>query len=65
VQDLGLTFPMLVDPSNSLLTAVGRSALPATLFVDAHGGLRYVYNVGTPLTEERLAGLTATYLGIR
>ncbi len=65
IEDKALTYPMLADPSKSLLNALGRSMLPATLFVDANGGLRYVYNEGTPLTPQRLAELTATYLSPR
>jgi hypothetical protein len=65
MDELALTYPMLADPDNRLLTEVGRSALPATLFVDAEGGLRYLYNEVTPLTEQRLTELAATYLGVR
>jgi thiol-disulfide isomerase/thioredoxin len=64
IDDFGLTFPILSDPDRRLLAAVDRSALPATLFVDADGGVRYVYATGTPLTEADLARLAARYLGV-
>jgi thiol-disulfide isomerase/thioredoxin len=64
IDDLGLTFPVLSDTGRSLLAAVGRSALPVTLFVDAQGGLRYLYNEGTALTEETLAALATAHLGV-
>ncbi len=64
IDDYGLTYPQLTDPSRKLLVAVDRTALPATLFVDADGGLRYVYNEGTPLTVARLTALASQYLGV-
>ena len=62
VTDLGLTFPVLADPRARLAGALGRSALPATVLVDAAGRVVHVYN-GPPLTEAALAGLAQRYLG--
>lgn len=63
LQDVKVTYPTLFDDQRRLLSAVGRSALPVTLFVDAGGGLRYVYN-STPLDEPAIARLAQTYLGV-
>jgi thiol-disulfide isomerase/thioredoxin len=63
LQDTKVTFPTLFDADKRLLSAVGRSALPVTLFVDAGGGLRYLYN-DKALDEPTIARLAGTYLGI-
>jgi thiol-disulfide isomerase/thioredoxin len=63
LQDLKVTFPTLFDGSDRLLSAVGRSALPVTLFVDADGGLRYLYN-DKALDDAAVARLAGTYLGV-
>ena len=54
---------MLFDASGQLLSGVGRSALPVTLFVDADGGLRYIYN-DKALDEPAIARLAGTHLGV-
>jgi thiol-disulfide isomerase/thioredoxin len=63
LEDLKVGYPTLYDDQRRLLTSVGRSALPVTLFVDAAGGIRYVYNAAA-LDEAALAGLARTYLGV-
>jgi thiol-disulfide isomerase/thioredoxin len=63
LQDTKVTFPSLFDARGTLLSGVGRSALPVTLFVDADGGIRYVYN-DKALDESGLARLASTYLGV-
>jgi thiol-disulfide isomerase/thioredoxin len=63
LHDLKVTYPTLVDDQRRLLVGVGRSALPVTLFVDAGGGVRYVYN-SAPLDEAAIARLASTYLGV-
>lgn len=63
VRDLHLTFPMLFDEDARLLAASGKIALPVTLFVDATGRIRYVYNA-QPLDEPGLSALVAQHLGI-
>jgi thiol-disulfide isomerase/thioredoxin len=63
VEDLKISYPHLFDDQRRLLSALGRSALPVTLFVDAHGGLRYVYN-STALDEPAIARLARIHLGI-
>jgi thiol-disulfide isomerase/thioredoxin len=64
IQDLGITYPNLVDDRQQLLHGLGRSSLPVTLFVDAAGSIRHVY-AGDPLTETALAQLVTAYLGAR
>jgi hypothetical protein len=54
---------MLFDSGQRLLSGVGRTALPVTLFVDADGGLRYVYN-DKALDEAGIARLAGTHLGV-
>jgi len=61
VAELHLDFAMLVDPEGRLLAAVGRTALPLTLFVDAHGNIRYLYNAQA-LDEAELVTMTGRYL---
>ncbi len=63
-RDLGVKFPTLYDKPAALTRALGRNALPVTLFVKPDGELAYVYN-GEPLTEPALEGLVAKHLGIR
>jgi thiol-disulfide isomerase/thioredoxin len=63
LQDTRVAFPTLFDAKSRLLSGVGRSALPVTLFVDADGGLRYVYN-DKALDEAAIARLAGTHLGI-
>jgi thiol-disulfide isomerase/thioredoxin len=61
--DLGITFPALVDEDADLLSGVGRSALPVTLFVDSAGRIAYTYN-SQPLDDAALARLVDKYLGV-
>ena len=63
-RDLGVTFPTLYDKDASLIRALGRNALPVTLFITPGGELAYVYN-GEPLTEDGLAALVDKHLGVR
>jgi thiol-disulfide isomerase/thioredoxin len=63
LQDLKVSYPTLFDEQRSLLTALGRSALPVTLFVDAGGGIRYLYNSVT-LDEPGIAALARAHLGV-
>jgi thiol-disulfide isomerase/thioredoxin len=63
MQDLKVTFPTLFDNKQRLLSGVGRSSLPVTLFVDADGGIRYLYN-DVALDDAGIARLTRTHLGI-
>jgi thiol-disulfide isomerase/thioredoxin len=59
--DLGVRFPSVEDTGRRLLTALGRTALPVTLFVDAGGNLRHLDATGG-LTPETLEALTRRYL---
>jgi thiol-disulfide isomerase/thioredoxin len=61
--DLGITFPSVDDPDRRLLQALGRIALPVTLFVDAAGVVRHE-DVSGALTTERLRTLATRYLGV-
>jgi len=63
LQDTRVAFPTLFDAGGRLLSGVGRSALPVTLFVDADGGLRYIYN-DKALDEPAIARLAGTHLGV-
>ena len=60
--DLGITFPSVDDPDRRLLRALGRMALPVTLFVDAAGVVRHE-DVSGALTANRLRTLATRYLG--
>jgi len=61
--DLGLTFPSLFDPDGRLLAALGRSGLPATLFVDAAGAVRFIHHAQA-LDEAAVERLVAQHLGV-
>jgi thiol-disulfide isomerase/thioredoxin len=63
IDEKKLTIPMLEDPDQRLLTAVGRNALPVTLFVTAEGRIAYVYN-STALDAQALETLAQRYLGV-
>ena len=63
MQDAKVAFPTLFDARSTLLSGVGRSALPVTLFVDAEGGIRYLYN-DKALDESALAALAREHLGL-
>jgi thiol-disulfide isomerase/thioredoxin len=62
-RDLGITFPALVDQEGQVRTAVGAVGVPATVFVDSEGLIRYVYQ-GPPLDEPTLAQLVTEHLGV-
>jgi len=61
--DLGITYPNLVDRDELLRTALGRSTLPLTLFVDGQGRIRHVHDAGA-LDDDALAGLLQRHLGV-
>ncbi len=61
-QDAKVRLPTLFDPDRTLLTGVGRTALPVTLLVGADGRLAYTYN-STALTAHGLGALVTRYLG--
>ncbi len=63
-EDFGIRFPAVFDPDLSLLTGIGRNALPVTLFLDAAGGVRHLYQGGEPLTLSTLEALAHQYLGV-
>jgi thiol-disulfide isomerase/thioredoxin len=61
--DLGITFASVDDPDRRLLRALGRSALPVTLFVDEAGFIRHE-DLSGALTLARLGELTTEHLGV-
>jgi thiol-disulfide isomerase/thioredoxin len=63
IDELKLTMPMLEDPDQRLLTAIGRNALPVTLFVTADGRIAFVYN-STALDAPGLEKLAQQHLGV-
>jgi cytochrome c biogenesis protein CcmG/thiol:disulfide interchange protein DsbE len=63
LSDLRVTYPTLFDDQQRLLKGIGRTALPVTLFLDAGGGIRYVYN-STPLDEAAITALAQAHLGV-
>jgi thiol-disulfide isomerase/thioredoxin len=62
-KDLKLTFPNVHDPKSTVREAIGRNALPVTLFVTRQGRVAHVYN-GQPLTDGSLRELVKRYLGV-
>jgi cytochrome c biogenesis protein CcmG, thiol:disulfide interchange protein DsbE len=61
--DSGMTFPSLQDESGTLLRALRRSALPATVLLTADGSVADVYQ-GPPLTDTTLRALVRDKLGV-
>lgn len=63
MEDFGLTFPVLRDDGALVRTAVRKTSLPVTLFVDGEGQVAYVYH-DTALTEDTLTRLAEEHLGL-
>lgn len=59
--EFGLTFPALDDRDERVRTAIAAAGLPATLFVDRAGQVRYVHRL--PLDDAELDRLAAEHLG--
>lgn len=59
----GVDFPNLFDDDGKLFKALGRAALPVTLFVDRAGRIRLVHN-DRALDEGTLDELAALHLGV-
>ncbi|MGA8114919.1 MAG: TlpA disulfide reductase family protein, partial [Actinocatenispora sp.] len=57
----GVRLPTLFDEDRRVLGGVGRSALPATVLVDADGTVAYTYN-STALTARTLDSLVHRHL---
>jgi cytochrome c biogenesis protein CcmG, thiol:disulfide interchange protein DsbE len=53
VESLGLTFPILLDPSGEVSAAYEVRALPSSFFIDREGIIREVV-VGGPMSEALL-----------
>jgi cytochrome c biogenesis protein CcmG/thiol:disulfide interchange protein DsbE len=60
--DTGVALPTLYDPDKALMSALGRSALPVTVFLDAKGRT-YVYNQAA-LDDAGLARLVREHAGV-
>jgi thiol-disulfide isomerase/thioredoxin len=63
VDDYRLTFPMLYDREGQLKRAVGKVALPITVFLDGRGQVAYVYNAEA-LTEANIELLAERHLAV-
>ena len=61
--DHKITLPTLYDRDRRLVGALGRTALPVTVFLDA-SGKRFVYNL-LPPDDARLADLVRAHTGVR
>lgn len=62
-QELGITFPAVLDPSAEVRRAVGALGLPLTLFVGSDGGVRHVHRTGA-LDLPAATELVRTRLGV-
>lgn len=62
-EDLEIALPAAFDPGGELRKALGKTALPITLFVKASGELAHVY-VGPALTVAKLQQMITKYLGV-
>ncbi|MGS2613014.1 TlpA family protein disulfide reductase [Micromonospora sp. LZ34] len=62
-EDFGVRFPVLIDQGEALQRALGRNAIPLTLFVDGQGRVRHVDASGA-LDDARLAALVRQHLGL-
>lgn len=60
--DREITLPTLYDQDRRLIGALGRTALPVTVFLDA-SGRRFVYNL-LPPDDARLADLVRAHTGV-
>lgn len=61
--DLGLTFPTLFDPGETLRLRLERNVLPMTLFVDGQGRVRYLHD-SSVLDDRSLTELVTRQLGV-
>ena len=61
--DFQVRYPSVFDPNQQLLNALGRNALPVTLFVAADGSIRAV-DVSGALTLDKLRTLARDHLGV-
>jgi thiol-disulfide isomerase/thioredoxin len=61
--DFGVSFPAVFDPDRRLLSALGRNALPVTVFVAADGTVQHI-DVSGALSLSTVDLLAARYLGV-
>jgi hypothetical protein len=62
-KDIHLTFPSVLDSQSTVEGALGRVALPITVFVDTRGQVTSVYN-SVPLTDATLRAQIRQHLGV-
>jgi thiol-disulfide isomerase/thioredoxin len=60
---LGLTFPMLFDPSSTIYKQIGARGLPTLLFVRPGGEIAYSLSSGD-VDDAMITKLASTYLGV-
>jgi thiol-disulfide isomerase/thioredoxin len=61
--DFGVSFPTVADPDQKVLKALGRVAIPVTLFVAADGVVRHV-DLSGALTLDKVRTLASDHLGV-
>ena len=62
VEELGLSFPQVLDPRASVQTTLRITGMPATILVDAAGDIVDVHN--GELTEAELEALLAEHFDV-
>ena len=62
VEELGITYPLAVDPRREYSRQVNNFGMPTTLFVDADGLVRYRHT--GPLDAEQLRALIAEHFAV-
>lgn len=62
VEELGISYPLVVDPAGEFLAAVDGVVMPTTLFVDAEGTI--VYRHAGALDDRELRDLLREQLGV-
>ena len=62
VEELGITYPLALDPRREYSREVNNFGMPTTLFVDADGLVRYRHT--GPLDAEQLRALITEHFGV-
>lgn len=61
-EELGITFPAVVDQQDAVRPRIGARGMPATAFIDGAGDLRHVHDL--PLDDAELARLVGEHLAV-